>query len=68
MASLVLEQGGGMPRFWRELAAAAISPPTGFNRLVFGDRFGAVFSSHDAAYYSRLRRRLQRHRAATTSA
>ena len=36
--------------FWRELAAAAISPATGFNRLVFGDRYGAVFSSKDAAY------------------
>ena len=54
MASLVLEQGGGLPRPWRELAAAAISPPTGFNRLAFGDRFDGVFSSRDAAYYSRL--------------
>ena len=54
MSNLILEHGGGMPRFWRELAAAAVSPSTGFNRLVFGDRFGAVFSSKDAAYYSRL--------------
>ena len=54
MSNLVLENGGGMPRFWREIAAAAISPSTGFNRLAFGDRFGAVFSSKDAAYYSRL--------------
>ncbi len=54
MSNLVLEHGGGMPRFWREAAAAAISPSTGFNRLVFADRYGAVFSSHDAAYYSRL--------------
>ena len=54
MSNLVLEHGGGMPRFWREAAAAAISPSTGFNRLAFGDRYGSVFSSHDAAYYSRL--------------
>ncbi|HSC64776.1 MAG TPA: DUF3943 domain-containing protein [Caldimonas sp.] len=54
MSSLILERGGGMPRFWRELAAAAVSPSTGFNRLVFSDRYGAVFSSKDAAYYSRL--------------
>ena len=54
MSNLVLEQGGGLPRTWRELAAAAISPSTGFNRLAFGNRYGAIFSSHDAAYYSRL--------------
>ncbi len=54
MSNLILEHGGGMPRFWREMAAAAVSPSTGFNRLVFRDRYGAVFSSKDAAYYSRL--------------
>ena len=27
------------PGFWRSLAAAVASPPAGFNRLVFGDRF-----------------------------
>jgi hypothetical protein len=54
MSNLVLEHGGGMPRSWREVAAAAISPSTGFNRLVFRDRYGSVFSSRGAAYYSRL--------------
>ena len=54
MSNLVLEQGGGLPRFWREAAAAAIDPSSGFNRLGFGDRFGGIYSSHDAAYYSRL--------------
>ncbi|HYC48576.1 MAG TPA: DUF3943 domain-containing protein [Burkholderiales bacterium] len=54
MSSLVLEKGGGLSRPYRELAAAAISPPTGFNRLAFGERFDTVFSSRDAAYYSRL--------------
>ncbi|MEP6872989.1 MAG: DUF3943 domain-containing protein [Burkholderiales bacterium] len=54
MSSLVLERGGGLPGFWREIAAAVIDPAAGFNRLAFGDRFGAVFSSHDAAYFSRL--------------
>jgi len=54
MSNLVLERGGGMPRFWREIAAAAISPASGFNRLVYGGSHGSIFSSHDAAYSSRL--------------
>ena len=54
MSSLVLEHGDGVPRFWREVAAAAISPSTGFNRLAYGDRFDPIFSSHGAYYYSRL--------------
>ena len=53
MSNLVLEKGGGMSRPWREAAAAAISPSTGFNRLVFADRYGGIFSSHDAPYFSR---------------
>jgi hypothetical protein len=55
MASLVLEDGGEHPGFWHELAAAAIFPPLGFNRLVFGDRFKAVFPSYDPATFMRLR-------------
>src|SRR2546426_2063779 len=55
MASLLLEGGGETPGFWRELGAAAISPPTGFNRLVFGDRFDAVFPSRNPAVFIRLR-------------
>ena len=51
MASLLLESGGGEPGFWRELGAAALSPPTGFNRLVFGDRFKPVFPSRDPAVF-----------------
>ncbi|HYP67539.1 MAG TPA: DUF3943 domain-containing protein [Thiobacillaceae bacterium] len=54
MSNLVLEQGGGLPRFWREAAGAAIDPSAGFNRLAFGDRFSGIFSSRNAAYYSRL--------------
>jgi len=54
MSNLVLERGGGMPRFWREFAAAAIAPASGFNRLVYGESHGSIFSSHDAAYSSRL--------------
>ena len=55
MASLLLEGGGEHPGFWRELGAGVISPPTGFSRLVFGDRFKAVFASHDPATFIRLR-------------
>jgi hypothetical protein len=55
MASLVLEADGGKPGFWRELGATLLSPPTGFNRLAFGDRFKPVFPSHDPATFWRLR-------------
>jgi hypothetical protein len=53
MSSLVLERGR-WPAAWNELAAAAISPSTGLNRLAFGERFRAVFSSHDAAVRTAL--------------
>lgn len=53
MASLLLE--GEKPTFWRELGATLISPPTGFNRLVFGERFTPVFPSNDPATFWRLR-------------
>jgi len=54
MASLLLESGGDEPGFWRELGAAAIAPTMGFNRLVFGDRFRAVFPSYEPSFYTRL--------------
>ena len=53
MSNLLLEQWQG-PRVWREIGAAAISPPVGFNRLAFGKRFDAVYPSNGAEYYSRL--------------
>ena len=55
MASLVLEGDGDKPGFWRELGATVLSPPTGFNRLAFGDRFKPVFPSHNPATFWRLR-------------
>jgi len=55
MAGLVLEGDGSKPGFWQELGAAMISPPTGFNRLAFGNRFKPVFPSHDPAIFWRLR-------------
>ncbi|MBP2673906.1 MAG: hypothetical protein H6Q84_746, partial [Deltaproteobacteria bacterium] len=55
LSSLVLEDGGDHPGFWRELGAALLSPPTGFNRLVYGDRFKGVFPSHNPATFTRLR-------------
>jgi hypothetical protein len=55
MSSLLLEGGGASPGFWRELGAAVISPPTGLNRLLFGERFRPVFRSHDPAIFIRLR-------------
>ncbi len=55
MASLILEGDGGKPELWREICAAVISPPLGFNRLVFGDSFKSVFPSHNPATFWRLR-------------
>jgi hypothetical protein len=52
MSSLLLEKGGGLPPFWREVAAAAISPSTGYNRLVMGKRLDAIFASRNPEYYS----------------
>jgi hypothetical protein len=48
-----LEQEKGS-RFWREVVAAAISPPVGFNRLAFDQRFDGIFPSKDPQYYSRI--------------
>ena len=53
MSNLVLEQKSLAP-WMREVAAAAISPATGFNRNAFGNRFDAVFPSRDPIYFSRL--------------
>jgi hypothetical protein len=54
IASLLLERDADEPRWWRELAAGIISPPTAFNRLVYGDRFAPVFSSNDPALFTHL--------------
>jgi hypothetical protein len=54
ISNLVLEREGRMSPFWREIAATVISPPTGFNRMAFGDRFRTVFPSNDPVYFSRL--------------
>jgi hypothetical protein len=54
MASLLLEDSEGKPSFLRELGAAVIAPPLGFNRLVFGNKFDAVFPSHRPAIFMRL--------------
>jgi len=55
IASLLLETSdSGRPGIWRELGAAAISPAMGFNRLVFGKRFGGVFPSYNPAVYTRF--------------
>ncbi|QXE89200.1 DUF3943 domain-containing protein [Geomonas subterranea] len=49
MADLVLEEGGVNPPIGHRLAAAAISPPTAVNRLLFGKRFDTVFPNHSPA-------------------
>jgi hypothetical protein len=55
MASLVLEGGGdGPPGFWRELGATVISPPTGLNRLLFGERYTPILKSRHAAIFTQI--------------
>ena len=54
MANLVLEGGGSKPGLWRELGAGVLSPPTGLNRLVFGDRLKPVFPSRNPAFFWRF--------------
>jgi hypothetical protein len=53
MASLTLEESNGVPKVWRSVGATAISPMTGFNRLVFGNRFDAILPGHEPAYFTR---------------
>jgi hypothetical protein len=53
MANLVLDRESRMSPFWREVGATVLSPPLGFNRLVFGDKF-ARFDSRDPLYFARL--------------
>jgi hypothetical protein len=54
LASLILEGDGGKPGMWQELGATIISPPTGINRLAFGNRFMPIFPSHNPATFSRV--------------
>lgn len=55
MSELVLRNNGPKPDGWHELGAAVISPPTGLNRFVFGDRFKTIYPSHDPATFWRFR-------------
>jgi hypothetical protein len=54
MANLVLEQGYGLSPGWREAAAAAVSPPLGFNRLVRPGRGSGIWPSNSPDVYARL--------------
>jgi hypothetical protein len=56
MSSLVLEgDGTSPPGFWRTLGATMLSPATGINRLMFGDRFKPVFPSYHPPHFWRVR-------------
>lgn len=56
MANLMLESDDEhAPGFWRKMFATLLSPPTAFNRYVFGDRFKSIYPSHDPATFWRLR-------------
>lgn len=53
MSNLALEHEGLTP-FWRDVAASVLSPPVGFNRLAFGERFRVIFPSRGPVYFTRL--------------
>jgi hypothetical protein len=53
-ANLAIAKSGNAPGFWRSLLVAGLSPPTTFNRALFGDRFDTVMPTHDPAYDIRL--------------
>ncbi len=55
MACVVLEGGGDDISLWRKIGAAVISPPLGFNRLVFGNKFSPTLEKRDPAIFARLR-------------
>ncbi len=54
MANLVLEGGDGPPGFWRELGATVLSPPTGLNRLLFGERYTPILKSRNAPIFTQI--------------
>ena len=55
MSELVLKEDGPRPDAWHEVGAALLSPPTGFNRWAYGERFKTIFPSYDPATFWRLR-------------
>jgi hypothetical protein len=54
MGNYILERGGKNPGFFRHLGATLVSPSMSFNRITFGDRFDAIYQSHEPATYSRV--------------
>jgi len=54
IASLILEHGRGDPGPGRELSAALVSPPLGFNRIFVGGRYRTVFDSRGAPVFTSL--------------
>jgi hypothetical protein len=53
-ANLLIDKSGGDVGVGRGLLVLLLSPPTGVNRAVFGDRFDGVFPTRDPAYDVRV--------------
>ena len=53
-ANLLIDKSGGDVGVGRGLLVFLVSPPTGFNRTAFGDRFDGVFPTRDPAYDVRV--------------
>ena len=52
MANLILEGSCGRPSVGTEWKAALVSPSTGVNRWIYGDRFDAIYPSNDPALFT----------------
>jgi len=53
-ANLLIDKSGGEVGVGRGLLVLLLSPPTAFNRAMFGDRFDGVFPTRDPAYDVRV--------------
>jgi hypothetical protein len=53
-ANLLIDKSGGDVGVGRGLLVLLLSPPTGVNRAMFGDRFDGVFPTRDPAYDVRV--------------
>ena len=53
-ANLIIDKTDNRPGIARSLLVLALSPPTSFNRVLFGDYFDTVFPTHAPAYDLRV--------------
>ncbi len=56
LSSLILEGGEEKnPSLWREISAGLVSPPSQFNRWIFGKDYGPILEHRGPAYFAQTR-------------